>query len=69
MKSHIMLKSTIAAFALALIPNLPAQPTPNESSAKDSEEESAEPQSMSVTICYEAFSLPIAKLPNSSARG
>ncbi len=69
MKTHTTLKLTVAALALALVRNLSAQPPTTASAAQTTESESADLGSMNVSICYEAFSLPIAKAGDLQRKG
>ena len=82
MKTHTIIKSAVAAFALAFAPNLPAQTAASGASGPKAEGKAAEPApaptpktqaadlgSMNVSICYEAFSLPIAKAGELQRKG
>ena len=82
MKTHTIIKSTVAALALALVPNIPAQTSASGASGPKAEGKTAEPApalsaetqaadlgSMNVSVCYEAFSLPIAKAGELQRKG
>ena len=82
MNTHTVIKITVAALALALIPNIPAQTSASGASepkveskattpapAPAADTEAADSGSMNVSICYEAFSLPIAKAGELQRKG
>ena len=79
MKRHTIIRSTVAALALAFIPNTHAQITEPDSNAtgkvaKPVPAPAATPQianmeAMNVSLTYEAFSLPIAKAGELQRKG
>ena len=77
MKTHTVLKFTVAALALAFATNIPAQtaaPAPNAKGSEAKPAPAADPQianleTMNVSLAYEAFSLPIAKAGELQRKG
>ena len=82
MKTHTVIKSTVAALVLAFVPSIPAQTAESSASGTTAESKAApsapapaaDPQAadlgtMNVSICYEAFSLPIAKAGELQRKG
>ncbi len=69
MKTHTVIKFTVAALALALVGNVSAQPPATASSAQKTESKEPDLGSMNVSICYEAFSLPITKAGELQRKG
>lgn len=82
MNTPAIIKSTVAALALAFVPNIPAQISASGSSRAKPEAKAANPApapaadkqaaefgSMNISICYEAFSLPIAKAGELQRKG
>jgi hypothetical protein len=61
MKIHTTLGITVAALALAFVGNVSAEAPANASAEQKPESKALDVGSMNITICYEAFSLPIAK--------
>lgn len=69
MKTHIPLKLIVAALALALIGNVSAQNSAPASPAHKAESKEPDLGFMNVSICYEAFSMPIAKAGELQRKG
>ena len=82
MNTPAVIKFTVAALALAFVPNIPAQTSASGAPGAKAESKAAEPApapaadtqaadlgSMNVSICYEAFSLPIAKAGELQRKG
>ena len=77
MKTHTVLKFTVASLALAFATNIPAQtaaPAPNAKGSEAKPAPAADPQianleTMNVSLAYEAFSLPIAKAGELQRKG
>ncbi len=69
MKTHTILRFTITALALALAENVSAQAPATASSSPKTESKEPDLGGMNVSICYEAFSLPIAKAGELQRKG
>ncbi len=82
MNTPAVIKSTVAALVLAFVPNILAQTSASGASnpkvenkaatpapAQAGETQGADLSSMNVSLCYEAFSLPIAKAGELQRKG
>ena len=69
MKTHMIARFIVAAFALALAGNASAQSPAPASALPKTESKEPDLGSMNVSICYEAFSLPIAKAGELQRKG